>query len=485
MPSPPKEDIQRSLAQLKTGEALAKKDFFNVIWGFAFHPEQDRFLLEVNAANPKLAESLLIFRKMLRNTPEHEQNLEASCADIFHHYIINTKGVILEKETDDPFDVFQAATAYAKGLSVLVDEVDGSSILELDGKKIKCPNWSIVKGWSAAWSLRQVGPVINRVRYGRDDVIPSRLFDFDQESDWHHLPNAMILADFAHLAYFGPAYIEQQLQQWGYDSFQWIEDLGTDTQAYVAAKEQHVIVCYRGTASRTDWIMDAKLSKTASFNGVGKVHRGFKSALDSVWEKIKTAVEERSEGRKLFVTGHSLGAALAQLTAYRLAVLQKHDIAAVYAFGSPRIGNRAYKKAYDELLSFKTFLHINNQDIVPQLPPRILGYRHVGPTPRRFDRGHQLSEPSPFERALPDIEEEKEFEELDPQMQKRINLQMAKMRNALASSTQFLDTPPEFLQTGDYETAFELGLVDDHSMHQYLFKLGCAIVDGEWKRLEK
>lgn len=481
--SPQSADIQQSLALLKTRQAVTQDDFFHISWNFVFHPEQDRFLLEVHADNEKLAESLLVFRNKLEAAKAEEEALLRVFETVFHHYIVNTQGIILEEETADPFDVFAAATQYANTISVGVSKAaDGESKLQLDGKEIVCPQWGIQPGWSAAWSLRKVGPVINRVRYGRDDVIPSSVFGFDENADWHNLPNAMKLADFAHLAYFGPAYIQQQLKQWGYTTFHWIEDQKTDTQAFATSKENHTVVCYRGTASKKDWMIDAKLGKKKSFNEQGKVHSGFKGALDSVWQQVQDAVNDLGGDKKIFITGHSLGAALAQLTGYRLAVLDRPPLA-IYAYGSPRVGNRAFKKAYDELLSDNTFLHINHKDIVTQLPPKILGYRHLGPEPRVFDDGHNLSEPSPFERALPDTGEEKEFEELDEETQKEIEWQMLRMKNALEASTEFLNTPPELLETGNYESTFEGGRIDDHSMHQYLFKLGCAIIDGEWKRI--
>ncbi|GEM_PF-4910816 len=60
---------------------------------------------------------------------------------------------------------------------------------------------------------------------------------------------------------------------------------------------------------------------------------------------------------------------------------------------------------------------------------------------------------------------------------------MEEVENALDAATQFLDTPPALLNTGSYSSTFERGRLDEHSMDQYLFKLGCAIVDNRWKEL--
>jgi hypothetical protein len=68
------------------------------------------------------------------------------------------------------------------------------------------------------------------------------------------------------------------------------------------------------------------------------------------------------------LTGHSLGAALATLSAGRYGSVQ-----GVYTFGSPRVGDEVFKKNFD----VKIFRIVNNDDIVSQLPPRGK-YLHVG-----------------------------------------------------------------------------------------------------------
>ena len=60
---------------------------------------------------------------------------------------------------------------------------------------------------------------------------------------------------------------------------------------------------------------------------------------------------------------------------------------------------------------------------------------------------------------------------------------MREVQKSIAASTRFLTTNPSLLSAGNYSTNFESGAVDDHSMGQYLFKFGCAIVNGEWDRL--
>lgn len=489
MKTPNPVEMETSMNAVTSCAGLKKKDFTTICRQYLAGENSSQLVMNLMASNKYLAETVILFGNRLKEAGNDEQEAMRVIEQMYRHYVVNTQGPIptngtdiLASDTEDQFDVFAEATEYAKSLSVGVSKaVDGTSLLIINGKEVPCPSWGILPGRSPAYSLRKVGPVINKARYGRDDVIPSSAFTFDENAGKLTLENAMTLADFSHLAYLNPGFIEQQLTQWGYHSFVWIEDEKSDTQSFVAAKDNHLVVCFRGTGSGRDWIVDAKILKTDSFDGKGRVHCGFKSALDSVWDRISSTMGTYSNDKEVFFTGHSLGAALAQLAAYRQAITGPNRVAGVYVYGSPRVGNRDFKAAYDGLLQDKTFLHINNTDLVPQVPPRILGYRHLGNTPNRFDIGHQLS--NPVEAFLDDAGEVERIDELDPQLQATIRENLRAANRSVEASTLFLEARPQDLPSVSYSTTFETGRIDDHSMDQYLFKFGCAIVDGEFKRL--
>lgn len=489
MNTPNAVEMETSLNAITSGAGVKKKDFKTVCQQYLAGENPTQLVMNLMASNKYLAETIILFSKRLRESGGNEEESMGVIDQMYRHYVVNTQGPIptydtdvLASDTDDQFDVFAEATAYAELLSVGVSKSeDGTSLLDINGKQIPCPSWGVLPGWSPAYSLRKVGPVINKVRYGRDDVISSSVFGFDENADRLTLENAMVLADFSHLAYLNPDFIEQQLTQWGYHSFAWIEDVDSDTQSFIAAKGDHLVVCFRGTGSGKDWVVDANLFKTDSFDGKGRVHRGFKSALDSVWDRITATLGTFDEEKKVFFTGHSLGAALAQLAAYRQATSGVNPVAGVYVYGSPRIGNPAYKTAYNSEIGDKSFLHINNSDLVPQVPPRILGYRHVGNTPNRFDIGHELS--NPVASTHDEGQEVERLDQLSPELQATIREDLRAANESIDASTLFLEVRPDELQSVSYSTTFETGKIDDHSMDQYLFKFGCAIVDGEFKRL--
>lgn len=124
---------------------------------------------------------------------------------------------------------------------------------------------------------------------------------------------------------------------------------------------------FRGTERKpADVITDLELSFPLLGTGV-IVHRGFKKALDAVWADVEKALAKITV--PLFMTGHSLGAALATLAAAR------HAPKAVYTFGSPLVGNHAFA---DTLKNVPIFRVVDDIDGVTFVPPPQLGYLHVG-----------------------------------------------------------------------------------------------------------
>lgn len=161
-----------------------------------------------------------------------------------------------------------------------------------------------------------------------------------------------------------------------------IEDRETDTQVRIEqAHAGEFIIIFPGTASLRDWRTGAKILKTDWDSEGAMTHRGFAEAYRSVGSQIACWLDEY-QAETVTITGHSLGGALATLCAD---VLQDMglDVAGVYTFGSPRVGNRTFARQYDEDLDYLTHRVVNARDPVPWLPlplpiPRTGIYTHVG-----------------------------------------------------------------------------------------------------------
>jgi len=71
-----------------------------------------------------------------------------------------------------------------------------------------------------------------------------------------------------------------------------------------------------------------------------------------------------------------LGAALSTIMAASC-VNAGLSIAGHYNFGSPRVADSSFTSFYNERCASVTFRFVNNNDIVPRIPPRGLSYDHV------------------------------------------------------------------------------------------------------------
>jgi triacylglycerol lipase len=141
-------------------------------------------------------------------------------------------------------------------------------------------------------------------------------------------------------------------------------------------------VAFRGTADLRNWLtdLDCELIRVLNF----RVHRGFYEAMQAVELDLDASLNEAQETR-LWVTGHSLGGALAKLWAL-WAAGRGHDVAGVYTFGQPRVGDAAFASFYDSVLRAQSFRVVHADDIVPRVPWMLARYRHAG---------HEVFFPSP------------------------------------------------------------------------------------------
>lgn len=168
------------------------------------------------------------------------------------------------------------------------------------------------------------------------------------------------------------------LSGFGPRRFEFIECQATDTQMFVAANEVAIIVAMRGTSSPADLIRDCRaLPKRVS--GDIALHRGFHMATVSVQGRALGVINKlRDNKQPIFLTGHSMGGAEVMDLAWRLKMAWPAVPMNVYTFGQPRLGNRAFARAYNEILGAWTFRVRNREDIIPLVPWLCGYYKHAG-----------------------------------------------------------------------------------------------------------
>jgi len=137
------------------------------------------------------------------------------------------------------------------------------------------------------------------------------------------------------------------------------------TQAILVSYKDAIILAFRGTEATSikDIKSDARAISTSCSSG-GMIHSGFNEAYDDVRGDIEKALKaDDIINKPLYITGHSLGGALATIAAKKLS--HKGGLAACYTFGSPRVGD----EEWIEGIKTPIYRVVNASDCVTMLPP--------------------------------------------------------------------------------------------------------------------
>ncbi|HXI39299.1 MAG TPA: lipase family protein [Bryobacteraceae bacterium] len=148
-----------------------------------------------------------------------------------------------------------------------------------------------------------------------------------------------------------------------------------------------VAVSFRGTQSLEDWLADLDFVAIpySSVKNSGNVHMGFQliynAVRDCVAQLVRLALAAGCQN--IWITGHSLGGALALLCAPDLVSnVSKGIVPRLYTFAGPRVAQDGllkpgFQEFFDRLIPL-CYRVVNRWDKVPDLPPKIALYEHVG-----------------------------------------------------------------------------------------------------------
>ncbi|OCQ99973.1 hypothetical protein BCD64_02515 [Nostoc sp. MBR 210] len=238
------------------------------------------------------------------------------------------------------------------------------------------------------------------------------------------------LAQCSNLVYENKITVAFELKDVGFDSILFFDTQGT--QAFLATHPgvdgggKFAVLAFRGTEEDSIDILtdinfvkrlfpDENLLENAGLkeNSIAKLpklyaHGGFVAGIENIWgtavsKEIEDLYNEPNQkvnwlglpgvsnalldlyqqpnDTALYITGHSLGGALATLAAYKSLVYEKSFyITALYTFGSPRTVQQALAKKIAQKFDGRSHRIVNGIDVVPRLPPRVpvlLDFSHI------------------------------------------------------------------------------------------------------------
>ena len=144
-----------------------------------------------------------------------------------------------------------------------------------------------------------------------------------------------------------------------------------DNFGFVVSRPGETFIAFRGTETLNEWFEDFDFFAAKNRFGEGTVHHGFQQA----YERLRPSVLEAPKQRELWITGHSLGAALATICAGDLARAGWKVTLCVFA--SPRVGLKDFAHWFNRTIP-QSCRVANLWDPVTHAPSFIHGYQHCG-----------------------------------------------------------------------------------------------------------
>lgn len=215
--------------------------------------------------------------------------------------------------------------------------------------------------------------------------------------------NAYWMAVLSAVAYLKYPLAFDRLKEMGFDEITFLES-ASDIELFVAKKKPQraangqplwetgvTVVAFRGTDDPVDWLTNLKTTTVdiSAHSNEAWLHQGFAEALEEVYPHLLNVLKLGSDKSPLYITGHSLGGALATQLAIRL--VSREDDAAqaligakdtrlrgLYTFAIPRVGNAWARNILDHYMNQSRNIQVafqNHSDPVTKVPFHWWGFR--------------------------------------------------------------------------------------------------------------
>jgi len=172
------------------------------------------------------------------------------------------------------------------------------------------------------------------------------------------------MSRISELVYEDEPVVRQQLVEWGFES----KCITVDSMVvHVAWNDDALVIAFRGTNELADWVVNLNFATHAIIEG--RVHAGWYSAYKSLEPQILEALPADGERpRKVWITGHSLGGALAVACDYAF-VKRRLPVSSTVTFGQPMVVDSRMAAFLGASNAGRYVRVVNENDIVTKIPP--------------------------------------------------------------------------------------------------------------------
>ncbi|MDQ2098296.1 MAG: lipase family protein [Tychonema bourrellyi B0820] len=156
---------------------------------------------------------------------------------------------------------------------------------------------------------------------------------------------------------------------------------------FVLSSKNHNIIVFRGTQRTIEWVLNinavyATNDRKVASQSYGAIHPGFSAIYSNISSQTLEVAKKLNPSVPCYISGHSLGAAIATLAAIDIAVniprLQKQ--VQLYTYASPRVGDRVFAREHNRVVP-NSYRVVNLADAITLVPFTVFfktEYVHVG-----------------------------------------------------------------------------------------------------------
>lgn len=201
------------------------------------------------------------------------------------------------------------------------------------------------------------------------DLLAQRWSTTDNNAAW---PVAQVMFDMSRIAYMEPAEGSERIRACGFEPMFF---KARSMEAYIAVAGKNAIVAFRGTELGTaDVIYDLKFISRSG--GSGRFHAGFKDGFEALRPTLLRELRERRIST-VWLTGHSLGGALAVVAACHLIDQGSYEIGGVMTFGQPMVVRHELAERYDPILRHRYVAFVNGSDPIARAVMPFVHFGHI------------------------------------------------------------------------------------------------------------